>query len=161
MVHCHLTTNNGWPRCKAGDNPGRCYFCHDRQSPSIFQESILMYVRRDHNGPWTLLTVMMGIMLLEPEVSGQGPPAPPPPKVGFVLKDRHGHATPARTDAAHTAGGNIDVSQPREDTLIITMTGVVTAGPHPCKASAAGMDFDLDQEIAIGFTDPKVKKAKL
>jgi hypothetical protein len=23
------------------------------------------------------------------------------------------------------------------------------------------MDFDLDQEIAIGFTDPKVKKAKL
>jgi hypothetical protein len=92
------------------------------------------------------------------ELAAQAPPAP---KVSFLLKDRHGHTTPARTDAAHTGGGNTEVAQPREDTLIITMSGVVTAGPHPIKGSAADMEFDLNQEFVIGFADPMLKKAKL
>jgi hypothetical protein len=84
-----------------------------------------------------------------------------PPKVSFVLKDRHGHATPSRTRTAHTGGGNVDVAQPSDDKLVITMTGVVTAGPHPCEPTAASMAFDLDQAIEIAFADPKLKKAKL
>jgi hypothetical protein len=83
------------------------------------------------------------------------------PKLSFVLKDRHGHATPMRTHAAHTGGGNVDVAQPRDDTLIITMTGVVTAGPHPGVATAASLAFDLDQDLEIVSADPKIKMAKL
>src|ERR1019366_9081638 len=79
-----------------------------------------------------LLTAIVGSALVLPDVEAQTPPAPQPAaKFSFVLKDRHGHATPARTKAAHTGGGNTDVAQPREDTLIITMTGVATAGPYP------------------------------
>ena len=89
--------------------------------------------------------------------------APTPPKATFVLKDRQGRATPSRTKYAHTGGGNTDVIQPRdrEDTLIISMTGVVTAGPHPFEANAADIDFDLDQNFAIAFADPKLTKARL
>ena len=143
-----------------------------------------MHACWNRHGLRTLVAAMIGIVLLLPALSAQAPPSPPkvrfeltrgpvalepkgteapPPssKVNFVLKDRHGHATPARTDAAHTGGGNTDVAQPREDTLIITMSGVVTAGPHPVKGSSALMDFDLNQEFTIGIADPKVKKARL
>jgi hypothetical protein len=94
------------------------------------------------------------------------PPSAPPPsarpsRVAFVLKNRHGHAVPDRSGTSHTAGGNIDVAQPRDDTLVITMTGAVVAGPHPCKASAATMDFDLNQDFEIIFADPKLTKARL
>jgi hypothetical protein len=88
-------------------------------------------------------------------------PAPAPPKVSFILKDRHGHATPTRTNMAHTGGGNVDVVQPREDTLVFIMTGVVTAGPNPCDGTAAGMAFDLNQDFEIDFADAFTKKAKL
>jgi hypothetical protein len=128
-----------------------------------------MQARRNRHGLGALFTAMSGIVLSLSELSAQPPPMPaqippmppPSPKVSFVLKNRHGHATPARTDAAHSGGGNIDVAQPREDTLIVTMSGVVTAGPHPAKGSAAVMDFDLNQEFAVSFADPKLKKAKL
>jgi hypothetical protein len=85
----------------------------------------------------------------------------PPSKASFVLGDRHGHATPTRTHEAHTGGGNTDVAQPREDTLIVSMTGVATAGPNPFKPNAAAIDFELDQAFSIGFSDPKLKNAKL
>jgi len=118
-----------------------------------------MDAQRHRHGLWALI----GILLWLPDLSAQAQLAPPTPapKVSFVLKDRHGHATPERTEGTHTAGGNIDVAQPREDTLIFTMTGVATARPHPTKTSAASMDFDLNQEFAIDFSDPKIKKAKL
>jgi hypothetical protein len=89
------------------------------------------------------------------------PPTPSATRVAFVLKDRHGHATPQRTICTHTAGGNTDVAQPKDDTVIITMTGVVVAGPHPCKASSAVLTFDLNQQVEIVFNDEKLKKAKL
>jgi hypothetical protein len=120
-----------------------------------------MHARRDGKGLWVLFAATVGIVLPLPFLSAQVPPGPPPPKVSFVLKERHGHATPTRTTAAHTAGSGIEVAQPRDDTLVITMTGVVTAGPHPFKDSAADIDFDLNQDFEIGFSDPKVKQAKL
>ncbi len=126
-----------------------------------------MRARRNLNGRWPLVTAMIGMLLPAAHLLAQFPPpatpapAAPPPKVAFVLKDRHGHATPTRTDKARSGGGNTDVAQPRDDTLIITMTGAVAAGPHPCKETAAALDFDLDQEFALSFSDPKLKTAKL
>jgi hypothetical protein len=110
-----------------------------------------------------LRDVPAGVRLASFEQPAQpAPPAPPAPapKVSFVLKDRHGHATPVRTQVARSGGGNTDVAQPREDTVVITMSAVVTAPPHPGEATAASMAFDLDQEFEIAFADPKLKKAK-
>jgi hypothetical protein len=108
---------------------------------------------------------MIGIALPLSDLLAQAPPAAPPPspppKTVFLVKDRHGHATPTRTEHARTGGGNTDVAQPREDTLVITMTGVAAAGPHPFETPAADIDFDLDQNFEIAFADPKLKNAKL
>jgi hypothetical protein len=86
--------------------------------------------------------------------------APANPPVTITLGARHGHVTPIRQGFTHTGGGNIDVAQPAPDTLVITMTGVAVAGAHPCKDSAATLEFDLEQALDITL-DPKVKKAKL
>jgi hypothetical protein len=114
----------------------------------------------NRNGLRALFAGMIGIAMPLALLAAQAP-EPPPPKVVFVLKDRQGSAAPERTGTAHTGGGNVTVAQPREDTLILTMTGVVVAGPHPYKTSAALMDFTLNQHLAITFADPKLKKAKL
>ena len=53
------------------------------------------------------------------------------------------------------------MAQPSADTIVITMTGVSVAGGHPCKASVATMNFDLDQAFEIVFEKPEVKRAKL
>jgi hypothetical protein len=45
--------------------------------------------------------------------------------------------------------------------LIVTMSGVATAGPNPGTATAADMAFDLNQDFEIVIADPKIKKAKL
>jgi hypothetical protein len=90
----------------------------------------------------------------------QAPPAPPPP-VSLSLGMRHGHVMPARCGFAHTGGGNTDVAQPSPDTVVVTMTGVVVAGGHPCTRSTASMEFDLVQALEVSFDNPKVKKAKL
>jgi hypothetical protein len=125
----------------------------------LFLESIAMHPRRNRHGLWAM--IVMALALPDLLAQAQLAPPQPPAKVSFVLKDRHGHATPERTETAHTAGGNTDVAQPREDTLVITMSGVVTARPHPARTASADMDFDLNQEFAIDFPDPKLKKAKL
>jgi hypothetical protein len=108
-----------------------------------------------------LFVAWVGVALPLSLLSAQPPAAPPPPKASFLLKDRHGHATPQRVGTTHTGGGNTDVSQPRDDTVIITMTGVAVAGPHPGKVSSAVMNFDLNQSFEISFSDNRLKKAKL
>jgi hypothetical protein len=87
------------------------------------------------------------------------PETPAPPTI--TLLDRHGHATPHREGFQHTGAGNIDVAQPAPDTLVITMTGVAVAGPHPCKDSAASMDFDLAQGFEIALDKPEGRKVQV
>lgn len=129
---------------------------------------------------WVILAALTGLIVSVsrlPAQSPQGressPPArlatfeqpavvpAPTPKVGFVLKDRHGHATPTRTHVARCGGGTIDVAQPRDDTIVIALAGVVTAPPHPIDGSAASIAFDFDQAFAIASADPKVKQVRL
>src|SRR5438477_8370941 len=87
------------------------------------------------------------------------PPGPPPPTI--TLYDRHGHVTPVRQGFSHTGGGNIDVAQPTPDVVVITMTGVAVAGPHPCKDSVAAQDFELEQCFEISLDKPADRKLKL
>jgi len=86
---------------------------------------------------------------------------PKPPAVTITLKDRHGHATPIHSHTARSGGGNVDVQQPAPDVVIITLTGGVVAADHPCGSSTCVMDFDLEQNLAIEFENPKIKRAQL
>ncbi len=81
--------------------------------------------------------------------------------VSITLGGRHAHVTPARVGCTHTAGGNIDVAQPSPDTVVVTMTGVAVAAPHPFKGSAATLNFDLNQCFEVTFDSKDVKRAKL
>jgi hypothetical protein len=93
-------------------------------------------------------------------VLAQQPASPPAgPQVSITLKDRQASATPVRQGFTHTGGGNIDVSQPSPDTVVVTMTAVAVAGSHPCCDSTAAMQFALDQTFDIAFDNPKVKRA--
>src|SRR5579884_781695 len=86
-------------------------------------------------------------------------PGPPPPTI--TLYDRHAQVTPTRMGFEHTGGGNIDVAQPSPDVVVITMTGVAVAGPHPCKDSVAAQDFELEQCFEVGVDKPAERKLKL
>jgi hypothetical protein len=87
--------------------------------------------------------------------------ATPAPAVSFLLRDRHGHVTPARSIATYSGGGLVDVQQPTPDTVVVTMTGAVVAAAHPCHAMSASMTFDLEQCFDMVFEKPDVKAAKL
>jgi hypothetical protein len=89
------------------------------------------------------------------------PASTPSPLASIVLGSRHGHVTPNRCGFTHTGGGNIDVSQPTSDVVVITMTGVAVAGAHPFTDSTASINFDLNQSFEISFDNPKLKRAKL
>jgi hypothetical protein len=80
--------------------------------------------------------------------------------VSINLGPRQAVVTPQRFGFTHTGGGNLDVAQPAPDTVVITMTGVAVAGPHPIKDSFASLCFDLNQVLEISFDSPKVKRAK-
>jgi len=114
----------------------------------------------------TILLGMFGLLLPVAVLAGQkaqppAAPAAPAPAPTITLYERHGHVTPQRAGFQHTGGGNIDVTQPAPDSLVVTMTGVAVAGPHPCKPSMAAMDFDLSQTFEIGMDKPEGKKLKL
>ena len=122
-----------------------------------------MHARRNWSVLGVLVAVMLGLLPLSLLAARRGQPCPGPlPKVSFGDQGQtRPDSTPTHTKTAHTGGGTTEVTQPRDDTLLITMTGVVTAGPHPFEASSAAMDFSLNQEFAVDFFDPKVKAAKL
>ncbi len=106
------------------------------------------------------LLLVGSLMSAQPPEKDAKPEKPEKPKLSIVLRDRHGHATPQREGTVRTGAGLTDISQPREDTVIITLTGVAVAGPHPCKASVAAMDFELNQCFDIVAAD-KLKTARL
>src|SRR5207237_3530732 len=102
------------------------------------------------------------IATLWPALSIQAQPAATAsPPVTITLGSRHSHVTPSRQGFTHTGGGNIDVAQPAPDTVVITMTGVAVAGPHPFKESNATLTFQLNQALEIAIDNPKVKRAKV
>jgi hypothetical protein len=87
--------------------------------------------------------------------------AAPAASATITLHGRHGHATPVRQGCTHTGAGNIDVSRPSPDTVVITMTGVAVATGHPCTPSVAGLDFDLEQCFEVILDNPEVMRITL
>jgi hypothetical protein len=89
------------------------------------------------------------------------PAAQPAPQATITLGDGQASAVPLRQGFTHTGGGNMDVAQPAPDTVVVTMTGVAVAGPHPFKDSLASLTFQLDQCFEIALDNPKIKRVKL
>jgi hypothetical protein len=88
-------------------------------------------------------------------------PVPTPTVPTIVLHERHGHVTPQRQGFHHTGGGNIDITQPTPDTVIITMSGVAVAGRHPCKDSFARLQFELEQCFDVVWDKAPARPGKL
>ena len=105
--------------------------------------------------------IPLGLVMSGLPFAGRAAEPPATPAVTIALGARHGHCTPSRTGFTHTGAGNIDVAQPAPDTVIVTMTGVAVAGAHPCKDSAASLDFDLEQGFEISFANAATKQGKL
>jgi hypothetical protein len=110
-------------------------------------------------------TVIGGIAaiagLLVTSLVAAEPPQPAPPAVQLLLGPGEGTATPHRTCCAHTGGGNVLVSQPADDTIATSMTGVVVAKSGPLVDGVASYTFELTQDFEVVVNDPKVRAAKL
>jgi hypothetical protein len=76
------------------------------------------------------------------------PPAPPGPAYQIVLRSRNAEVTPTRTGEAQTGGGSILVEQPEPNTIVVTMGGSAVVGSD-CHRSAAGIDFNLEEDLEV------------
>jgi hypothetical protein len=88
------------------------------------------------------------------------PPASAGPAYQIVLRSRIAEALPTRTKDSQTGGGWILVEQPDANTVVVTMAGSAVVGSD-FHGSAAGIDFNLDQELEIiptrsGLRPPRI-----
>lgn len=91
-------------------------------------------------------------------------PAPvPATPVRLVLGKGEATSSPTRLGCAgfaHTGGGNMLVSQPAPNVIVVTMTGAALAKTQLCKDSLASWQIDLDQAFEVVY-GPQVKSAQL
>jgi hypothetical protein len=72
----------------------------------------------------------------------------------IIFGAHDGAAHPTICGRGYSGGGNIDISQPAPDTLVITMTGTVAACANPLKMSEATLDFRQGMQFAVEFSAP-------
>jgi hypothetical protein len=92
--------------------------------------------------------------------AGDKPPAPAGPAYQIVLRSRHAEVTPMRTKDAQTGGGSIVVEQPEPHTIVVTMGGSAVAGSD-FHGSAAGLAFELEQELEVIPTRKGVRPPRI
>jgi hypothetical protein len=108
-----------------------------------------------------ILAAVLGLGLPLTLAAGPEKGTPPAPAVSFLLRDRHGHVIPVRGGTTFSGGGLIDVQQPAPDTILILMTGAAVATDHPCRDSAAILNFQLEQCFDVVLEKPEAKAARL
>jgi hypothetical protein len=86
--------------------------------------------------------------------------APAGPAYQIVLRSRHAEVTPNHARDAQTGGGYILVEQPEPNTIVVTMAGSAVAGSD-CHASAAAIDFNLQQDLEIIPTRAGVRPPRI
>ena len=89
-------------------------------------------------------------------------PLPEPSKgtARITLGQHTGNARAAKHGMGHTAGGQIEISQPAEDTIIIRMSGSVAASQCAFKTAQAVIDFVQTLQFAVDFNN-KTSSGKL
>jgi hypothetical protein len=88
------------------------------------------------------------------------PAAPTGPAYQIVLRSRHAEVMPNRTKDAQTGGGWIVVEQPEPHTIVVTMGGAAVVGSD-FHGSAAGMTFNLEQDLDIIATRPGARPPRV
>jgi hypothetical protein len=106
----------------------------------------------------SLLTAGLLALLGPAVVFAADPPAGPAYRV--VLRSRLAEVTPNRTKDAQTGGGSIVVEQPEPSTIVVLMAGSAVAGSD-CHDSAAGLTFDLAQDLDIVETRRGVRPPRI
>jgi hypothetical protein len=99
------------------------------------------------------------VALLGPAVISAADP-PPGSAYQIVLRSRRAEVTPTRIKDAQTGGGSIVVEQPEPNTIVVTMGGSAVVGSD-FHGSAAGIDFNMEQDLEIiplrpGLRPPRV-----
>ena len=102
-------------------------------------------------GLWAVLLALCLVVPSSAQTNGNGI-APVTAKI--TLGPRDGAARPMKRGQSVTGGGNIDVSQPAPDTLVIRMTGNVGACGHLLAAAEAALDFYENLQFAVEFSQP-------
>ena len=92
--------------------------------------------------------------------AADAPPPPAGPPYQIVLRSRHGEVTPHHDKDSQTGGGYILVEQPEPNTIVVTMAGSAVAGSD-FHTSAAGIDFNLEQDLEIIPTRPGVRPPRV
>jgi hypothetical protein len=82
------------------------------------------------------------------------------PAYQIVLRSRRAEVTPNRSKDAQTGGGSIVVEQPEPNTIVVTMGGSAVVGSD-CHGSAAGIDFNLEQDLEIVPTRPGARPPRI
>jgi hypothetical protein len=80
---------------------------------------------------------------------GDGPGAMEAAGLRLVAGQRAATAEGHRGALGYTSTPLIDVTQPRADMLLVTMTGATAAGGVPCEDSFAELVFDLSQVFTV------------
>jgi hypothetical protein len=106
------------------------------------------------------LLLLAGLAALLGPVAVHAADPPAGPAYQIVQRSRNAEVTPNRTRDAQTGGGSIVVEQPEPNTLVVTMAGSAVAG-SACHASAAGIDFNLEQEFDILPTRAGVRPPRI
>jgi hypothetical protein len=104
--------------------------------------------------------VLTGFVALLGAAAVRAADPPPGPAYQIVLRSRNAEATPNRTGEAQTGGGSIVVEQPEPNTVIVTMAGSAVVGSD-CHGSAAGIVFNLEQDLDIVPTRAGVRPPRV
>src|SRR5262245_49055102 len=92
--------------------------------------------------------LLAGVVALVGPAAGYAADPPLGRAYQIVLGSRQAEVPPTRTKDAQTGGGSILVEQPEPNTIIVTMGGSAVVGSD-FHGSAAGIDFNLEQDLEI------------
>ena len=88
-------------------------------------------------------------------------PLPTPATAARITLGQHaGNAHASKHGQGHTAGGQIEISQPANDTIVVRMTGSVASSQSAFKAAQAAMEFVQTLNFTVDFGD-KTSSGKL
>ena len=114
-----------------------------------------------HKSPDTLrwrtclsAAVLLAIGPVSPASAETNGGAGQPVMAKITLGPREGAAHPMRQGQSVTGGGNIDVSQPAPDTLVIRMSGNVAACGNLLAGANAALDFYENLQFLVEFSQP-------
>ena len=80
-------------------------------------------------------------------------PTSAPTAARITLGQHAGNARAGKHGQGHTAGGQIEISQPADDTVVVRMTGSVASSQSAFKAARTAMEFVQTLNFTVDFGD--------